>query len=121
MQYRLELQLEYDGGLAQYEAFWQEHVQEGDVWVAPHGHAVFLSVYHPAAHYYLNGYVPADLSFPNLEACYDIGRLVREHGGAWYITFAGSTPEDAEEGLCYEERARFHYMYYDFVIYHLSD
>ena len=121
VQYRLELQLEYDGGLAQYEAFWQEHVQEGDVWVAPHGHAVFLSVYHPAAHYYLNGYVPADLSFPNLEACYDIGRLVREHGGAWYITFAGSTPEDAEEGLCYEERARFHYMYYDFVIYHLSD
>ncbi len=117
LQYRSELSLEYDGGLQAYERFFEEHVGENDALIGPHGHAVFLSVYHPEQAYYLSGYVPVDLSFPNLEACYDIGQLVRERDAVWYIAFAGDSPADVEEGLLFEEAAAFHYMYYDFVIY----
>lgn len=117
MQYSLELALEYDGGLQAYETFWKENVKETDVMIASNGHAVFPSVYHPETDYYLYGYVPVDLSFPNLKECYDLGQLIREHTTVWYICFAGESPADAEEGLQFKEAAAFHYMYYDFVIY----
>ncbi len=119
LQYRSELSLEYDGGLEAYESFFAEYVEERDALIGPHGHAVFLSVYHPEQAYYLSGYVPVDLSFPNLESCYDIGRLVRERDAVWYIAFAGDSPADVEEGLLFEETVSFHYMYYDFVIYRM--
>lgn len=119
MQYQSELALEYDGGLAEFETFWTENVGEDDAVLAPIGHAVFLSVYHPENRYFLDGYVPADLSFPNLEPCYDVERLVREEDRVWYIDFAGNTPEDAQEGIPYREVLGFHYMYYDFVVFEL--
>ncbi|MDE6014937.1 MAG: glycosyltransferase family 39 protein [Acetatifactor sp.] len=117
LQYRSELELEYDGGLEAYESFFSEQVGKEDALIGPHGHAVFLSVYHPDQAYYLSGYVPVDLSFPNLEPCYDIGQLIRERETVWYIAFAGDSPDDVQEGLRFEEAAAFHYMYYDFVIY----
>ena len=120
LQYRSEFSLEYDGGLKAYETFWEEQVGEGDVMIGPQGHTIFLSVYHPEASYYLRGYVPVDLSFPNLAECYDIGQLARDHETVWYITFAGGSPEDVEEGLVYEAAAGFHYMYYDFVIFQVE-
>lgn len=120
LQYRSELTLEYDGGLKAYETFWQEQVGERDAVIAPQGHEIFLSVYHPEADYYLKGYVPADLSFPNLSECYDIGQLARDYETVWYITFAGGSPADVEEGLEYEAVSGFHYMYYDFVIYRIE-
>lgn len=120
LQYRSELSLEYDGGLAAYERFWEDQVQEGDVMIAPIGHAVFLSIYHPEAAYYLSGYVPVDLSFPNLESCYDLRRLLAESpGNVWYISFAGDSPADEEVEPEYEQTVAFSYMYYDFVIYRL--
>lgn len=119
LQYQSELALEYDGGLEAYESFFAEQVGEEDVFIGPYGHTVFLSVYHPERVYYLGGYVPVDLSFPNLEPCYDIGQLVRERETVWYITFAGDSPDGVEEGLSFEEAAAFHYMYYDFVIYRM--
>lgn len=120
LQYRSELSLEYDGGLEAYETFWEERVGERDAVIASQGHEIFLSVYHPEADYYLRGYVPVDLSFPNLSECYDIGQLARDYETVWYITFAGGSPADVEEGLEYEEAVRFHYMYYDFVIYRIE-
>ncbi|MCM1113174.1 MAG: glycosyltransferase family 39 protein [Muribaculum sp.] len=120
LQYRSECALEYDGGLAAYERFWEEQTQEGDAWIAPIGHTVFLSVYHPEASYYLSGYVPVDLSFPNLESCYDLRRLLAESpGNVWYIAFAGDSPADEEAEPEFEQAAAFSYMYYDFVIYRL--
>lgn len=122
VQYRSELSLEYDGGLKAYEVFWEEQVEEGDALIGPHGHTVFLSVYHPETEYYLEGYVPAKLPFPNLAECYDIrqlaGQLERDRRTLWYITFADEMP-DAVEGLSFEKAVSFHYMYYDFVIYRL--
>ncbi len=120
-QYSSELALEYDGGLKDYEQFWQEQVKEGDVFIAPDGHAIFPSVYHPEANYYLYGYVPVDLSFPNLNECYDLGQLVREKPTVWYICFAGDNPADVEEGLFFEEAVSFSFMYYDFVIYKMLE
>lgn len=120
-QYKSELALEYDSGLEHYERFWQEQVEEGDVFIAPDGHAIFPSVYHPKADYYLYGYVPVDLSFPNLNECYDLGQLVREKPTVWYICFAGDNPSDVEDGLTFEEAAKFRFMYYDFVIYKMLE
>lgn len=124
LQYRSEFALEYDGGLRAYESFWEEHVGERDAVLAPQGHTVFLSVYHPETEYYLAGYVPANLPFPNLAECYDVGQLARQiagdQGTLWYIAFAGGNPADVGEDLVYEEAASFHYMYYDFVIYQIK-
>lgn len=120
-QYSSELSLEYDGGLQEYKTFWQEQVKEGDVFIAPDGHAIFPSIYYPENTYYLYGYVPVDLSFPNLNECYDLGQLVREKHTVWYICFAGDTPADVEDGLSFREAASFHYMYYDFVIYEMLE
>lgn len=121
VQYGSELALEYDGGLQEYETFWVEQVGEGDVFIAPTGHAVFPGVYHPETTYYLYGYVPVDLSFPNLNECYDLGQLVRDNPTVWYICFAGDSPADVEEGLQFEEATSFRYMYYDFVIYRMLE
>jgi 4-amino-4-deoxy-L-arabinose transferase-like glycosyltransferase len=117
LQYRSELALEYDGGLETYEDFWNQYVGEGDVFVGPYRHTIFLSIYHPETTYYLSGYVPACLPFPNLEPCYDMRELVQENSNVWYIAFEGESPDDVEEGIDYEETFSFHYMYYDFVIY----
>lgn len=120
-QYSSEIVLEYDGGLQEYEAFWEEQVKEGDVFIAPDGHAIFPSIYHPEETYYLYGYVPVDLSFPNLNECYDLGQLMRDKPTVWYICFAGDNPSDVETGLSFREAASFHYMYYDFVIYEMLE
>ena len=107
-QYRLELQLEYDGGLEKYEQFWEENVKDGDVWIGAQGHTIFLSVYHPEQDYYIDGYAPADLSFPHLESCYDVSRLVQEgEYNTWYIDFAGSPPTFEDKDLICEPRLLF--------------
>lgn len=121
VQYKSELALEYDGGLQAYESFWEEQVEEGDVFIAPTGHAVFPSIYHPEMTYYLYGYVPVDLSFPNLNECYDLGQLMRDKETVWYICFKGDSPADVESGLKFREAVSFRYMYYDFVIYEMLE
>lgn len=118
LQYRVELKLEYDGGLARYQAFVENRVSSGDTFVGAQGHVIFLSIYYPKMQYYLNGYVPADLSFPNLNECYNIELLGQQYDKVWYITFAGDSPEGTE-GKDYVVADQFHYMYYDFVIYEL--
>ena len=120
-QYRIELALEYDGGLQKYRDFWQANVKEGDAVIAPTGHAVFPGVYHPEGTYYLYGYVPVDLSFPNLNECYDLGQLVRDKETVWYLCFKGDDPSDVEDGLEFREVFSFRYMYYEFVIYELLE
>ncbi len=121
VQYVSELSLEYDGGLQRYEAFYEEQVREEHVFIAPHGHAIFPSIYHPEGNYYLYGYVPVDLSFPNLKECYDLGQLVRDADKVWYICFKEDSPADVEEGLSFREAYSFSYMYYDFIIYEMLE
>lgn len=120
LQYRSEVMLEYDKGLSVYEDFWDNQVAEEDVFVAPLHHRIFLSVYHPDQQYYLTGGVPYNMPFVNTEFLADPGMLRGVKGNIWWICFAGDSPEEMTAYFDYEETIRFHYMYYDFVIYKLT-
>lgn len=119
LQYRSELSLEYDKGLAVYEEFVEEQVTSEDVMIGPFTHTIFLNVYHPDLQYYLYGYKLYSLPFSNTEAFTDWNQLADVKGNIWYITFEGDKPEQMEAYYTYEEALRFHYMYYDFVIFRL--
>lgn len=120
LQYISELQLEYDNGLETYEAFWEEQVTPEDVMIGPYTHTIFLNVYHPELQYYLYGYKLYSLPFVNTDALTDYGQLSETKGNIWWIAFQGGTPEVMSDFYDYEEVLSFHYMYYDFVIYRLT-
>lgn len=117
LQYRSELALEYDPGLKEYEAFFEENIGEEDCIVGPVEHTIFLNVYHPDRQYFLNGYKRYSLPFANTEAFTDWEQLAGKN--VWYICFQGSEPTPLSERYTYEEAISFHYMYYDFVIYRM--
>lgn len=119
VQYREEIILEYDSGLATYENFWEEQVGEEDVIIAPGPHTVFLNVYHPEARYYIYPYKLYSLPFANTESLSEWSQLDGVKGNVWYIAFQGSQPDFAVERYDIEEALAFHYMYYDFVIFRL--
>lgn len=119
LQYRSELALEYDTGLDIYEEFIEEKVGKEDCIIGPYEHTIFLNVYHPELQYYLYGYKLYSLPFVNTEAFTEWQQLEGCKGNIWYICFAGDTPDRMTEYYSYTEEVRFHYMYYDFVIYHL--
>ena len=119
LQYRSELELEYDPGLAVYETFLEEEVKSEDAFLGPYGHTLFLSVYHPQLQYYVYGYKSNSLPFVNTEAFTDWSQLENREGKVWYICFEGATPSEMEERYTWQEALSFRYMYYDFVIYEL--
>ena len=119
LQYRSELSLEYDNGLAVYEEFVAQEVTEKDAFIGPYTHTIFLNVYHPQLQYFLYGYKLYSLPFANTEALTDFSQLESIQGNLWYICFAGNEPDQMAERYDYEEALSFHYMYYDFVIYRL--
>lgn len=121
LQYRSELSLEYDKGLAVYEEFVEEQVTGEDVFIGPYTHTIFLNVYHPELRYYLYGYKLYSLPFVNTEAFTEPAQLQDVQGNIWYICFAGGEPDNMSEWYEYEEALSFHYMYYDFVIYRLTE
>ena len=120
LQYQSELKLEYDKGLETYQQFWEEQVTPEDVMIAPGTHAVFLNVYHPELQYYIHGYKLYSLPFSNTDALVDYSVLDEVTGNIWFIAMGDSTPEIMAEYYDYEEAVSFDYMYYDFVIYHLT-
>ncbi len=121
MQYRSELSLEYDGGLQVYEEFVAEEMTQKDVIIGPYAHTVFLNVYHPEMQYYIDGYKSYKLPFVNTGELTDISQLVGVEGNIWYLCFEGGEPDGTVGDLKYEEALRFHYMYYDFVIYKMEN
>lgn len=120
LQYRSELQLEYDDGLEVYEAFWEKEVGEEDVIIGPYTHTIFLNVYHPNQQYYLYGGKLYSLPFDNTDALYSPEPLKEVDGNIWWICFEGDIPDPLIEEYDYTEAVSFHYMYYDFVIYRLT-
>ncbi len=120
LQYGSEIRLEYDRGLDVYERFWEEQVTENDVMIGPYTHTIFLNVYHPELQYYLCGYKLYSLPFSNTDALTDLSQLEDVTGNIWYVAFAGDRPDSMAEWYTYEEVLRFHYMYYDFVIFRLT-
>lgn len=119
LQYRSELELEYDGGLNTYEEFIRAETTKEDVFISPSVHALFLNVYHPDMQYYIWLYKLYKLPFANTEALTDYSQLDGVQGNIWYLCFAGDTPENLADAFDYEEAESFHHMYYDFVIYRL--
>ena len=76
-------------------------------------------VYHPELHYYLLGYKLYSLPFVNTEALTNYSQL-ETYDNLWYICFQGGVPNEVEGEYRYEEAVKFHYMYYDFVVYRLE-
>ena len=118
-QYVSEIRLEYDDGLQKYEDFIEEQVTENDAFIGPYTHTIFLNVYHPELHYYLLGYKLYSLPFVNTEALTNYSQL-ETYDNLWYICFQGGVPNEVEGEYRYEEAVKFHYMYYDFVVYRLE-
>ena len=121
LQYRSEIKLEYDPGLKTYEAFVEESVGEEDCIIGPVEHTIFMNVYYPELQYYLDGYKRYSLPFVNTDAFTQWEQLEGRNGNIWYMCFQGSEPSSFEERYDYEETLSFHYMYYDFVIYRLTE
>ncbi len=121
LQYRSELALEYDKGLQAYEDFVARETTAEDVIIGPYAHTVFLSVYHPKMQYYVDGYKSYKLPFANTGELTELGQLDGVEGNIWYICFEGGEPGGTVDALEYKEALRFHYMYYDFVIYKLEN
>lgn len=119
IQYRSELELEYDPGLKIYEEFMEEEVSSEDAMIGPYAHTLFLNVYHPELDYFVYGYKSNHLPFVNTEAFTEWYQLEEREGKVWYICFEGGEPSEMEERYTWKEALRFHYMYYDFVIYEL--
>lgn len=119
LQYVSEIRLEYDDGLQKYEDFIEEQVTENDAFIGPYTHTIFLNVYHPELHYYLLGYKLYSLPFVNTEALTNYSQL-ETYDNLWYICFQGGVPNEVEGEYRYEEAVKFHYMYYDFVVYRLE-
>ena len=115
MQYISECTLEYDEGRKAYEDF-VGGLTDQDVVIFSQTHTSFLSVYHPERSFYINGYKPYKLPFENVTALEDAGALSDVEGRIYYMDFVGNTPV-VFEGLTLQEKLKFHYMYYDFVIY----
>ena len=88
--------------------------------IGPYTHTIFLNVYHPELQYYLCGYKLYSLPFSNTDALTDLSQLEDVTGNIWYVAFAGDRPDSMAEWYTYEEVLRFHYMYYDFVIFRLT-
>lgn len=119
LQYVSEIRLEYDDGLEIYENFVEEQMTENDAIIGPYEHTIFLNVYHPELHYYTVAYKRYSLPFVNTEALSSY-RQLDTYDNLWYICFQGGCPEELKDAYRYEEVLKFHYMYYDFVIFRLE-
>lgn len=119
IQYKSELQLEYDNGLDAYHAFLSESVTDSDCMMGPSEHTLMLSIYQTQIRYFLYGHLPERSPFLNTEAFTRWEQLEEIEGNIWYICFQGDSPHLLSEVYSYEEVLSFHYMYYDFVVYQL--
>lgn len=122
LQYRSELELEYDPGLQTWKSFVEENVQENDVVMAPNVHTLYLSVFCPDTDFMIYVYLPGNSpfraqvfsDFPQLD------RFARREATLWYVCAKGDTPDGLTGWYTWEEALNFHYMYQDFTVFQLS-
>lgn len=119
LQYRSELQLEYDKGLQEYEEFYDSHIQQDDLIMATEIHTVYLNIYHPDRQYMVYGYLEPFSPFQNTTVFKEWEQLDDVTGDIWLYAFSNRNLPNLSEYYNYEEAFRFHYMYYDFIIYRL--
>ena len=118
-QYRSELQLEYDKGLQEYQAFYEDNVQADDLIMATDIHALYLNIYHPEQRYMAYGYLPSFSPFQNTAVFTEWEQLADVTGEIWLYAFAERNLPGFSPYYNCEPVFQFHYMYYDFVIYRL--
>lgn len=118
-QYRSELELEYDRGLQEYEAFYESNVGPEDMIMATDIHPLLLSVYHPQRQYMGYGYLPPFSPFQNTTVFTQWEQLENVTGDIWLYGFADRNMPDFSPYYNLEPAFQFHYMYYDFAIYRL--
>ncbi|MBD5528327.1 MAG: hypothetical protein HDR02_07965 [Lachnospiraceae bacterium] len=118
-QYRSELELEYDRGLQEYEAFYESNVGPADMIMATDIHPLLLSVYHPQRQYMAYGYLPPFSPFQNTTVFTQWEQLEDVTGDIWLYGFADRDMPDFSPYYNLEPAFQFHYMYYDFAIYRL--
>lgn len=119
-QYRSELKLEYDKGLQEYEAFYENNVEEEDLLMTTDIHPLLLSVHHPERQYMAYGYLPPFSPFQNTAVFTQWEQLEGVTGDIWLIGFADRDMPGFSPYYSLEQTFSFHYMYYDFVIYRLA-
>ena len=119
LQYRSELQLEYDKGLQEYEEFYVNNVQSEDLIMATEIHTLYLNIYHPEQQYMAYGYLESFSPFQNTTVFTQWEQLEDVTGEIWLYAFAERDLPDFSPYYSCEAAFRFHFMYYDFVIYRL--
>ncbi len=122
LQYRSELELEYDPGLQTWKDFVEENVQENDMIMAPNVHTLYLSVFCPDTDFMIYMYLPGNSPF-RAQVFSDFPQLDRFAGRQatlWYVCAEGETPDFLEGRFTWEEALNFHYMYQDFTVFQLS-
>lgn len=119
LQYRSELQLEYDKGLQEYEEFYENNVQSEDLIMATEIHTLYLNIYHPEQQYMAYGYLEPFSPFRNTTVFTEWEQLEDVTGEIWLYAFADRDLPDFSPYYSYELAFRFHFMYYDFEIYRL--
>ncbi len=119
LQYRSELDLEYDGGLETYRDFYQENIRPEDLIMATNIHTLYLNVYHPEQRYMAYGYLPPFSPFRNTTVFTQWEQLEDVTGNIWLYAFEDQDLPGFAPYYSTEEAFRFSYMYYDFVIYRL--
>lgn len=119
LQYRSELKLEYDQGMQEYQEFYENNVEPGDVIMAMNIHNLYLSVYYPEQQYMAYGYLPPFSPFQNATVFTDWAQLEDVTGEIWLCAFADSDLPSFAPYYNSEPAFQFHYMYYDFALYRL--
>ena len=115
----MELKLEYDRGLQEYEAFYETNVQPEDLVMATDIHTLYLNIYHPEQRYMAYGYLPPFSPFQNTTVFTEWEQLTDVSGTIWLYAFADRNLPSFAPRYNVEQVFQFHYMYYDFVIYRL--
>ncbi len=119
LQYRSELELEYDRGLQEYEAFYEENIKQEDLIMATEIHTLYLNIYHPEHRYMAYGYLEPFSPFQNTTVFTEWEQLEDLEGDIWLFALEDRDLPSFMPYYSYGDAFRFHFMYYDFVIYRL--
>lgn len=116
VQYRSELDLEYNTELDQYIEFIEENVKDGDCVIVEEYYRLMLSVYAPDLNYMAYGHLDEWMPFPVSEVFTEWEQLEKIEGTIWFL---GDEPGLLGEKYTYEQSLDFHHMYYDLEVYRM--
>ena len=114
VQYRSELQLEYNTEIENYFEFVEENMDEDDIVMVDSYYLLMLSVYYPNLRYMAYGHLDEWMPFETIGAFQSWEQLDNLSGNLWYI---GPNPHYLSAEYSYEEALQFHHMYYNIDVF----